>query len=145
MRNHGRWSMTRSSMSSLPSSARIDSEADVKALVIEAIENRVSPSTFPGFPTSRSPQPPANTSSPSLTTATAMPGTLKASRTDSTCASRPASAGGSFAPTRGAAESSSRETAATSGFDMSEYPDGLGASIECGRPRAKRAQARGLP
>ena len=76
--------MTRSSSSSLPSSASIDSEADVNALVLEAMANRVCASTFAGLPISRSPHPFASTTSPSFTTATAMPGTSKASRTDST-------------------------------------------------------------
>ena len=84
MRNHGRWSITRSSRESLPSSANMDSEAEVNAFVFEAMANIVCASTLAGLPSSRSPQPFASTTSPSFTTATAMPGTSNALRTDST-------------------------------------------------------------
>ena len=142
MRNQGRWSITRASMSSLPSSARIDSEAEVKALVIEAIENSVSASTGSGFPASRRPQPPANTTSPSLTTATAIPGTLKASRTASTWASSPASAGGTRpSPDHaGPAPAASRQrTSAASSLCMVEFP-----RLTAGQYRRQRRARQGV-
>src|SRR5690606_20491327 len=130
------WSITRSSMSSRPSSARIESAAEVKALVMDAMENSVSASTASGLPASRWPQPPANTTSPSLTTATALPGTRKVSRTDSTCASRPASGSGAWcAAASGARRASSSRPAARSRLVMS------GIARESERPVSSPAPA----
>ncbi len=55
MRNDGRWSITRSSIFSLPCSASRFSEVAVNALVLEAMANRVSASTGAGLPSSRTP------------------------------------------------------------------------------------------
>ncbi len=75
MRKPGRWSTTRSLIFSLPSSASRFSAVAVKALVLEAMANRVSACTGSGLPISRRPQPRSSTTLPSLTTATATPGT----------------------------------------------------------------------
>src|SRR3546814_7957127 len=49
-RSHGRWSITRSSIFSLPSPASCCSAAAVNALVFEAIANSVRASTWSGLP-----------------------------------------------------------------------------------------------
>ena len=84
MRNHGRWSITRSSIFSLPCSASCCSAAAVNALVLEAIANSVCASTRAGWSISRRPKPCSITTWPSFTIATAMPGTSKVWRTRST-------------------------------------------------------------
>ena len=59
----------------------------MNALVLEAIANSVSACTGSGLPISRRPQPRSSTTLPSLTTATATPGTSNCCRTRSTVAS----------------------------------------------------------
>ena len=55
MRNHGRWSITRSVSFRRPSSCSMFSAVAVNALVLEAIANRVCASTCAGLPSSRTP------------------------------------------------------------------------------------------
>ncbi len=55
MRNPGRCFVTASSHDSLPSSARIERAAHVKAFVLDAMPNCVSASTAAASPTRRTP------------------------------------------------------------------------------------------
>jgi len=59
----------------LPASINVASAAVVKALVFEPIPNMVNSSTAAGSPSLRRPYPLATTILPSLTMATAIPGT----------------------------------------------------------------------
>src|SRR5216683_124707 len=76
IRNPGRYSRTGLSQSSFPWSASVPSDVTVNDLVMDAIGNSVVPVTGRLRATLRYPYPLARRTLPSLTTATAAPGTL---------------------------------------------------------------------
>ena len=77
-------SITASSHRSLPSSTSMASAAAVKALVLEAMRKSECGVTGAGSPSFRTPYPLARTTLPSLTMATAIPGTSNSLRARST-------------------------------------------------------------